>query len=752
MFAPEVPVHEAKPNDASRTADDRADAASTSAPRQDVGDVPHVVPAAARPRVLLGRRRLLKLGLGTGLVVAGVAGAAAWGLLRARAPAAGRRVLADDEIAVVVAVAEAYFPPGHPFGVAAHDVDVAGVVDEYVALLLPRERRGLRALLRGFDAWPVVSATAASSFAGLDVARRVEVLAAFDASTVLERRLIGTLLRQLVGMAMLEDERLLAALGHRHGCGLPVWPAEPPPPPSPVAVPLPVSPGAPSVAPHAKPAQPGRIDCDVVVIGTGAGGAAAGVEFARAGRRVVFLEAGGAFSARDFARRSLPWSLTRLWSSRGAQTSAPGSSTSPVVLVPSGRVVGGSTVLNSAICFKPPEHRLREWCARTGSGLFDPASFGLVVDEVWGRIGVAPTHAGIGRRNNQLFEQGCRALGFTHAWMNRNAPGCVGCGVCQLGCPSGGKASVDKSLLPEALNRGATILTHARARQVVLQGGRATGVDVEIVDPLTERVTGDLHVAASVVVVAANALFSPLVLQRSGITHPHLGQHLAIHPGVAVLGEFADPVVMWDGVPQGYYAFCPDDDHALLETANAGPAEMFSLLSRPGDVDSVRRLAHLAMAGAMIRDTGTGTVSLDDDDGIPRPRFTVGFTDRDLQAFRAGARAIVRAWFAAGARRVAPGVTPLRFVDNERDAFAIVDELVEARRLAQPYGSHPHGTCRMGPADGPHAGVVDDRGAVYGTQGLYVMDGSVFPTTLGVNPQVTIMATATALARRAAAG
>jgi len=509
-----------------------------------------------------------------------------------------------------------------------------------------------------------------------------------------------------------------------------------------------VAPGGRSVAAFVERASPGRLEVDVVVIGTGAGGAVAGTELAKAGRRVLFLESGGAYAKKDFAQRSMPWSLTKLWAGKGAQTS----SSLPVVLVPTGRVVGGSTVLNSAICFKPPPHRLKEWHDHTGADLWTPEVIGPAVDEIWRRIGVMPTHAGIGRRNNTLFEKGCRALGYQHAWMDRNAPGCVGCGVCQLGCPSGGKASVDKSILPEALNHGARILTRARARAVVIEGGRATGVVADVIDGHSELPVGELHVKAGVVVVAGGGLFSPLLLMQSGITGPHLGQHLAIHPGVGGLGEFDEPVVMWDGVPQGYYAYCPDDDHALLETANAGPGEIFSLVGRAGDPDSIRRMAHLAMAGAMIRDSGGGSVGLDDADGVPRAKFTIAFNDRDFQAFRNGAKATVRAWFAAGARRVAPGLQPLRFYDNERDALAAVDELTEAGRLGQPYGSHPHGTCRMGPKDGPHAGVVDTSGQVHGVGSCYVLDGSVFPTTLGVNPQVTIMATSLALSRRIAAG
>jgi len=519
-------------------------------------------------------------------------------------------------------------------------------------------------------------------------------------------------------------------------------------PSNPVPAPTPhiVAPTARSVAAFAERAQPGRIDTDVVVIGTGAGGAVAGTELLRAGRRVVFLEAGGAFAKKDFARRSMPWSLTKLWSSKGTQTS----SSSPIVLVPTGRVVGGSTVLNSAICFRPPEHRLREWQQRSGAALWEPSTMAPFVDDIWRRIGVMPTHLAIGRRNNALFEKGCQALGYQHAWMDRNAPGCVGCGICQLGCPSGGKASVDKAILPEALNLGGRIITRARARDVVIEGGRATGVVADVLDPVTDRPIGELIIKASVVVVAGGALFSPLLLKQSGVVNEHLGKHLAIHPGIGVFGEFTDPVVMWDGVPQGYYAYCPDDDHALLETANAGPGEIFAILGRAGDVDATRRMAHLAMAGAMIRDSGGGEVDLDFDDGIPRPRFSITFNDRDLLAFRRGAKAIVRAWFAAGATRVAPGVQPLKFFTAEADALAHVDTLTSPDLLGQPYGSHPHGTCRMGPLSGENAGVVDDRGAVHGTTGLYVMDGSVFPSTLGVNPQVTIMATASALARRLA--
>ncbi len=510
---------------------------------------------------------------------------------------------------------------------------------------------------------------------------------------------------------------------------------------------LTTGPLAPSVA-HTEGvtvAAPGTVSTEVLVIGTGAGGAVAGTELAKAGKRVLFLEAGGAYDRRDFRRRSLSWATTHMFAGRGAQTA----NGDPMMVVTSGRVVGGSTVLNSGICFRPPQARLREWAELSGSDLWQPVNFDPLVDEIWTRIGVTPTHAGIGRRNNQLFLDGLRKLGVDAHWMDRNAPGCVGCGICHLGCPSGGKASVDKSILPEALNHGATILTRARAQSIIVEGGRVTGVHAVVVDEVDERPTGSLKIKADVVVVAGSALGSPLILQNSGLGGTEVGRHLSLHPGFGVLGEFAEPVVMWDGVPQGAWADCPDDDRALLEVANVGPGELFAMFGRAGDLSSVQRLAHFAMAGAMIRDTGEGSVVIDDDDTDHlRPRLRVKLSPRDLQAMRAGGKTLVRAYFAAGATHVIPAIVGTRFCASESEALAVVDELTEPNRLSQAYASHPHGTCRMGPTEGPNRGVVDVAGAVHGTAGLYVMDGSVFPSTLGINPQVTIMATALGLARR----
>lgn len=508
-----------------------------------------------------------------------------------------------------------------------------------------------------------------------------------------------------------------------------------------------IAPTAPSVSDTGVTAlaAPGRMATEVVVVGTGAGGAAAGRALAKAGRKVLFLEEGGAFPRSELQRKSFRWSAAHLWAQGGVQL-AGGNVRLPI---PTGCVVGGSTVLNSAICFRPPDRRLEEWVELTGASHLGPEPLRPFVDEIWRDIGVSATHAGIGRRNNVVLHEGltrlaARTPGLRHAWMDRSAPGCIGCGTCHLGCPSGGKASVDRSLLPDAVNHGARIMTRARVERILVEGGRATGVVATVLDPETRAPRGELTVRADVVVVAGNALYSPLLLERSGLGGPERGRHLAIHPGLPVIADFDEPVRMWSGVPQGYWADCPEDERALVEVANFGPDQAFTLFARAGNLADAARMHHYAMAGTMIRDDATGTVT--DAGGTPSIRYEV--TARDLDAWRAGTRLLVRAYFAAGARRVAPAIGDCAFYDDEASALRAVDALRSPADVAQPYGSHPHGTCRMGPAEGPHRGVVDEDGQVHGAPGVYVMDGSIFPSTLGVNPQVTIMSVATMLARR----
>ncbi len=249
-------------------------------------------------------------------------------------------------------------------------------------------------------------------------------------------------------------------------------------------------------------------------------------------------------------------------------------------------------------------------------------------------------------------------------------------------------------------------------------------------------------------VLAGSAFGTPLILAKSGAATESGGHHLSIHPASAAVAEFEEPVQMWDGVPQGYWGKVKGDDRFIIESANVGAAELYGLFGRAGNAGAeiAKRFPYWAMGGAMIRDSGEGRVELAEDERGPRASVSYDLTEADLSALKDGLKATTRAYFAAGAKKVCPLVHPAVFYEREADALAAVDRVSRGSDFAHVHASHPHGSCRMSPS--PQTGAVDQDGKVHGVEALYVMDGSLFPSTLGVNPQVTIMSLVMALTRR----
>jgi choline dehydrogenase-like flavoprotein len=472
-----------------------------------------------------------------------------------------------------------------------------------------------------------------------------------------------------------------------------------------------------------------KTSCDVVVVGTGAGGGAAAAVLAEGGAKVILLEAGRRFLPQDLKPRA-SWGYANLYQGKGVRITR-GNVFVPVM---SGEAVGGGTFVNSAICFRAADDTLSAWARDFGLDFAHPADMAPVFAEVERDIDVRktePTHA---RGNNLIFKRGVDALGWKNGdFISRNAPGCVGCGVCQFGCPVAGKGSVDRNYLPRAVRHGAAIYTQAKVDRVMLERGGATGVSGSFDGGKS------FEIRARQVVLAGGAFGTPLVLMRSGLggESGHLGRNLHIHPCVGTTAFFPDPVHLWDGVTQGYYV--DDFAHGIaLETFSATPEVFFSVM--PRKTISPARTKFLAAAGAMIRDESSGWFTPSGDDIAIH--YNLG--DADRRRVIEGLRRVAQVFFAAGAQEVLPGLPGVPLQSSPEATLAFLTDDVPANRLPLQ-ASHPQGTARM--AADPRQGVVRPDGRVHGTENLWVADATLFPTAVGVNPQVTIMAFAKVIAR-----
>ncbi len=490
-------------------------------------------------------------------------------------------------------------------------------------------------------------------------------------------------------------------------------------------------------------------EADFVIVGSGAAGATQALMLAELGCSVIVLEEGPLVAVKERTRDVFTTMRRTIRGGFGAAML--GRATSPIV---QGSAVGGSTLVNSAIIWRLPEDVIAEWDRIPGlQGALPHAELMANFDRIEKDLEIGEIPLDRMGENGRRMMEGAEKLGFSGNIIRRNVKGCQGSGRCLQGCPHGAKLSMDLTYLPRAAALGARIHPDCKVERITFQGAKASGVEARFVNPLTRVPEGRFTVKARRgVIVAASAIQSPNLLRRSGVQKavPQVGNFFTCHPGTAVAGEFDTPVHMWYGATQAWESIHYRPEGFKLESINLPPE--LAVVRVPGSgKELMQRLggfANTALWAFQVRTRARGTVRPTPLIGGDLVRF-----DTDARDMALAARAIKilgEMMFATGARKVSLGVHGMPEEITSPDQLKPLEGATLHPKQLHMMASHLFGTCALSASR--DLGVVDRNFQVHGVPGLFVVDSSVFPTNLGVNPQHSIMAVSMLAAGRIARG
>jgi choline dehydrogenase-like flavoprotein len=487
--------------------------------------------------------------------------------------------------------------------------------------------------------------------------------------------------------------------------------------------------------------MPERIACDVAIVGSGAGAGIAAELLTRAGLRVVIVEEGPLRSSSDF-RQLESEAYPSLYQESGARKTR-----DKAITVLQGRCVGGSTTVNWTSSFRTPQATLEHWRRHFQLQGFGARDLEPYFEQAERRLGIGPWLAAP-NENNDLLRRGAERLGIASAAIARNVKGCWSLGSCGMGCPTNAKQSMLVTTIPWALDHGAMLLVETRAQRFDLANGRVTALRCEPSAGCAARQT-PVRIVARHYVLAGGAINSPALLLRSQAPDPHglLGRRTFLHPVVLSVATFPQAVHGWTGAPQTIYS-----DHFLdaqpvdgpigykLEAPPLHPVIFAATLPGFGAAHAqlLRQFPNSHAVLALLRDgfhpeSPGGSVRLRPDGS---PELDYPLTPFVLEGARRALLSMAEIQFAAGARQVVPGhelAQPYRSWSQARSAIAA---LPMQPLLAKFVSAHVMGGCGL--AGAPRLGVTRPDGQHWQLTNLSVLDGSLFPTSIGANPQLSI--------------
>jgi len=489
-------------------------------------------------------------------------------------------------------------------------------------------------------------------------------------------------------------------------------------------------------------------DADVIVIGSGPGGAVAADNLAAAGMRVALVEAGPEVRPEDMGQAPPLFLARYFW--EGGMRLVGGDAPNPAM---QGRCLGGGSVMNSAIMLKLPDWVRAEWSRDDQLGAMFDGEPGTALDRaferVFARTRTQPTPMTVMAARNLRVRDAIAAAGMHGKPLPRAVHGCEGCADCITGCHSGAKQSVDRAYLPAVLQNGGQVFTHSTVDKILVERGAAVGVSGRVIDPDGWQAAGKFTIRAPRVVVAAGVSQTPVVLLKSGLHAGHrVGASLYAHLTGGIVGIMDEPVDPWVGATQGWGAFSEAIPGMKYESLWAPPSLIAVNWGGLG-LDFLRSVSEMRNATVMAmvyRGKVSGSVAV----GLNgHPRMTLRVPQDEIKVVARGIKTAVDGLLASGARSVGTTVSqvvPERFTDTSQTEALLTDKL-RPHHCHMTF-NHMFGSCRMS-AD-PKRGPVDVDGSLRGVRGVWLSDASIFPGPSAVNPQATIMALSDIISRRIA--
>ncbi|RSH69240.1 GMC family oxidoreductase [Stutzerimonas stutzeri] len=484
------------------------------------------------------------------------------------------------------------------------------------------------------------------------------------------------------------------------------------------------------------------IEADVVVIGSGAGGAINAYELAKQGKKVVVLEAGPYVPSSKFSEM-LAVGMGTLYQDEGGQSNTHGD-----IAVLQGACVGGSTVVNAALCFRTPDYYLDLWAKEFGLKNLTSELMSGYFDKVEKNLGIHTNGAHETSIGAHLIAKGLEKLSIQRGVARRNIRDCALTGFCFSGCKTDRKQSMLVTYLPWACNHGAEIYADTRVTRIKTKNGHASGVEAVIVDPKTKTVKANMKVSAPIVVLAAGPVQTPIILQQSAIANSsgQVGKNFACHPTLSVTAVFENPVNDFHGATHSLYVdthTLPEEGGYLLLDAIQEPVEA-CFQAEPGTgkpyVAYMEKYRNTIRLITLIHDKNVGEVRLKD--GVKEIIYEVD--DSDFEAMKKGLKYNAKILFAAGAQFLYLPTSDRTVIESADDIDRVIDRLKNEPARYRYTSFHPQGTCRMG-AD-PSKTVVNPYGETHDVKKLYIADASLLPTSIGYNPSETVYALASYIA------